>query len=149
MLNTHTRNYPEIKPRHQQRTGKLPKQPQKVLIVEDDSIMVKLLSFALEKKGYKVSVAKDGYKALDYLDKSEEPNLVLLDLMLPYHNGYEILGEIRNKDVWKEIPVIVMTAEARRKNITEAFDAGANDYLVKPIHFDDLLVRVKSFTETY
>lgn len=118
-----------------------------VLLVEDDPVMVKLLSFALEKRGFHVNIATDGQEALDYLANNIEPHLVLLDLMLPYVNGYEILGEIRNNNIWKNIPVIVMTAEARRKNVNDAFDAGANDYLVKPIQFDDLIVRVKSFTE--
>ncbi len=124
-----------------------PRKEPRVLLIEDDPVMVKLLSFALEKRGFEVKIATDGKKALDYLTSTEEPNLVLLDLMLPFINGYEILSEIRKNNLWKSIPVIVMTAEARRQCINEAFDAGANDYLVKPVQFDDLLVRVKSFTE--
>lgn len=120
-----------------------------VLLVEDDPVMVKLLTFALQKRDYRVVVATDGRKALEYLENADEPSLILLDLMLPFFNGYEILGEIRKKDLWKEIPVIVMTAEAKRQSINEAFEAGANDYLVKPIRFDDLILRVKSFMEIH
>ncbi len=121
----------------------------KVLLVEDDPVLSKVLSFAFENRGVSVTVANDGKKAFEMMEHLDEPSLVLLDLMLPFYDGYEILQKIREESGWKDVPIIVMTSNGRQKYATRAFNSGANDYLVKPIRFEDLMVKLRSFTEFY
>lgn len=117
-----------------------------VLVVEDDQEISYLLTFILERQGYEVILAEDGNKALDIIKNvNGKPSLVLLDIMLPYHDGFELVSAIREKDGWERIPVIMLSAKSQENDITRALDLGADDYIVKPFQPMELIARLKRY----
>lgn len=116
-----------------------------VLIIEDDQIISGLLEHILTRRGYKVHVAGDGRAASSMIEELEPPQLILLDVMLPFLDGFELLQQIRLKKKWGEIPIIMLTSKGQEKDIVRAFDAGANDYIVKPFQPEELVARVRRF----
>lgn len=116
-----------------------------LLTVEDEEITSTLLRFLLERSGYSVVHAGDGRQALDHIDRMAPPALVLLDVMLPYHSGLHILKHLRKKRNWQQVPVIMLTADSSERDIQQALDAGANDYLVKPFNPRELTARLHRF----
>ena len=114
-----------------------------ILIVEDDDEIAYLLRFMLTREGYDVSYAADGNQAFDLVSKFPAHSLVLLDVMLPYRDGFQLIGHIRATPAWHDVPVIVLTAKSQEKDIVRALDAGANDYVTKPFLPVELLARVK------
>ena len=119
----------------------------RVLIVEDDAVLSRLIQATLERQGYKAEIAEDGVKALEMLRQSRQPSIVLLDLTLPFHDGFEILTEMRQNAEWRDVPVIVLTANKDLCNTVRAFDGGANDYVVKPIRLNELVARINCFAD--
>lgn len=118
-----------------------------ILMVEDDPVLGKVLSQALEKRGINLKVVADGQTAVRLLDSETKPCLVLLDIVLPIYNGYEILNLIRSTPGWKEIPVIVMSSKSKEEDIATAFDRGASDFLPKPVNFKELFDRICFYSE--
>jgi DNA-binding response OmpR family regulator len=114
-----------------------------VLVVEDDEHIAKVLSFMLERQGYRVTHVADGRAASDYVAASGAPDLVLLDVMLPYVDGYEIVRQIRARAGWAGVPVLMLTAKNAEQDTVRALDAGANDFIVKPFQPNELLARVR------
>jgi DNA-binding response OmpR family regulator len=119
-------------------------QTRSVLVVEDNGIIVTLLRHLLERRGYAVETAADGRAALARLGGTP-PGLVLLDVMLPYTDGFEVIRQMRATPGWAEVPVIMLTAKAQERNVVRALDAGANDYVVKPFKPEELAARVRRF----
>ena len=119
-----------------------------ILMIEDDPVLGKVLSQALEKRGLNLKVVADGQTAVNLLDVETKPSLILLDLVLPIFNGFEILNQIRSTPGWKNIPVIVMSSKTGEEDISTAFDRGANDYLPKPVNFKKLFDRIVCYSET-
>jgi len=113
------------------------------LVVEDEDHVSYLLNYLLQKDGYSVSLAHDGEKAMALIDTVAPPKVIILDVMLPYHDGYELLRHLRAKPEWKHVPVLMLTAKSTESEIVRALDSGANDYLVKPFQPMELLARVK------
>ena len=111
----------------------------KVLVVEDDVRNVFALTSILEGKGVKVSIARNGREALDVLAKSAEMDLVLMDVMMPEMDGLQATREIRLRPQWAKLPVIALTAKAMVDDREKCLQAGANDYLSKPLDTDVLL----------
>ena len=111
----------------------------KILIVEDEKYMLKLLSIHLGKE-YRVVEAKDGAQALEYL-KEQSYDLIILDIMLPYVDGWTICQKVREKD---DTPILMLTARQELSDKVKGFEIGADDYLVKPFEFDELKARVKA-----
>ncbi len=111
----------------------------KILLVDDDMRNVFALSSILEERGTKVLIGKNGKEALECLDKIPDINLVLMDIMMPEMDGYEATREIRKQERFKKLPIIVFTAKAMRGDRKKCIDAGASDYLAKPIDTDKLL----------
>lgn len=103
----------------------------KILIVEDDELICELEAILLKLRGYEIITASNGQAALDALTK-EKPNLVLLDIMLPGADGFEICRHIKNNHSTKDIPVIFLTAKKTEKDVEKGFQVGANEYLTKP-----------------
>ena len=97
------------------------------------------LSSALEEKGMVVLAAENGRKALEILDATPDINLVLMDIMMPEMDGYEAMTAIRKKAKFKNLPIIALTAKAMKGDRQKCIDAGANDYLSKPIDIEKLL----------
>lgn len=117
-----------------------------VFVIEDDEHIGMLLKLLLERHGYQVQRAADGNQAERLIaDSDEEPGLILLDVMLPYRDGFELMQQIRARPGWQDIPVIMLTARAMERDIVRAFDAGANDYIVKPFQPTELLARLRRF----
>jgi DNA-binding response OmpR family regulator len=114
-----------------------------VLVAEDDAQIAYLLQFLLEREGYRVLVAPDGRKAQRLIDEMAPPQLAILDVMMPYADGFEVLAYLRAKPGWREMPVIMLTARSQEKDIVRALDAGASDYVVKPFLPDELKARIR------
>ncbi len=117
--------------------------PGAILVVDDNELNRDLLSRRLIKRGFEVSLAEDGFRALEWLDKNP-CDLVLLDIMMPGMSGIEVLEKIRETRDGTELPVIMATARDTRDDIVGALRSGANDYVTKPIDFPVVLARVKT-----
>jgi DNA-binding response OmpR family regulator len=115
----------------------------RILIVEDDEDVVNLSTRWLERAGYAVEHAPDGETALGLLDHDPLPALVLLDVMLPKIDGFELLRRIRADERTKTLPVVMVTSFSRDRDAARGRELGANDYLVKPLHELDFLKRVE------
>ena len=116
----------------------------KILVVDDDPNVQRLLSYTLKQEGYDVVVASDGAEGFK-LWGQEDPALILLDVMLPKLDGYQVAGKIRAEEgSGSHVPIIMLTAEAEVEQKIKGLRAGADDYLVKPFHPAELLARIKS-----
>jgi len=120
-----------------------------VWLIEDEEDVAFLLRFLLERSGYNVERAEDGRQAMARIEQSANsdkvPDLVLLDIMLPYHDGLEILARLRAQPEWEDVPVIMLTAKSREADIVRALEVGADDYVTKPFQPDELLARLRRF----
>ena len=116
----------------------------KILIVEDNEMNRDMLSRRLERKGYDVVMAEDGKKGVD-MSKSENPDLILMDLSLPVMDGWEATSTIKRNEETKRIPIIVLTAHAMAGDREKALDSGADEYDTKPLDFKRLLGKIKEF----
>lgn len=114
-----------------------------VVVVEDDESIGFLLNFMLSREGFEVVMATDGRQAKTVIDEISPPSLVLLDLMLPYADGYELNAYIRAKPEWRDVPVIMLTGRSQERDIVRALDAGVTDYIVKPFQPVELMARVR------
>lgn len=117
----------------------------RILLVEDEQDIAYLVRFMLERQQYHVDHAADGRQAFDYIDASAPPDLVLMDIMLPYHDGIEIIQSLRATAGWESVPVLMLTAKAREADIVKALELGADDYVTKPFQPEELLARIKRF----
>ena len=115
----------------------------RILIVEDDEDLVNLSTRWLEREGYTVEHAADGEAALERLDTDPLPALVLLDVMLPKIDGFELLRRIRAERRTSRLPVVMVTSFSRERDAARGRALGANDYIVKPLHELDFLKRVE------
>lgn len=116
-----------------------------ILMAEDEEGTVILLKFLLARGGYTVVHAADGQQAHTMIDEMPPPALVLLDIMLPYLNGLQLLAHIRRKTEWQHVPIIMLTADSNERDIQRALAAGANDYMVKPFNPRELTARLQRF----
>ncbi len=110
----------------------------KVLIVEDDNNIAELLHLYLEKEGFETQVARDGGKGVE-LFRSFQPDLVLLDIMLPVMDGWSVLKKIRESG---KTPVIMLTAKGELEDRVTGLESGADDYIVKPFEMKEVLARI-------
>jgi class 3 adenylate cyclase len=117
--------------------------PAKILVVDDVALNVKLLADLLGAKGYRTCVAASGAEALAVLD-AERPDLVLLDVMMPGMSGYEVCEAIRANPAHAMLPIVLVTALDPAKERAKGLDAGADDFLTKPVSQHELLARVRS-----
>jgi len=115
-------------------------QAKKILVVEDESHLAKGLQFNLEREGYEVVVAGDGKAALEFM-REQTFDLMILDLMLPRMGGLEVAKNIRKTDT--RFPILMLSAKSTEEDRSTGLEAGADDYLAKPFHLPELLLRVK------
>ncbi|WDQ98076.1 response regulator [Devosia sp. J2-20] len=113
---------------------------QSILICDDDQLLIELIEFRLQGKGYTVLTAHDGEEALAKI-RAEKPDLVVLDAMMPGIDGFALLVQLKDEPSLSHIPVIMLTARKGEKDIVSALEAGAADYLVKPFIPDELLAQ--------
>ncbi|NET30764.1 MAG: response regulator transcription factor [Cyanothece sp. SIO1E1] len=110
-----------------------------ILLVEDETRLAKFVELDLSAEGYQVSVAHDGLTGLE-IARQTHPDLVILDWMLPRLTGIEVCQHLRS--IERDIPIIFVTAMDGVEHRTAGLSAGANDYLIKPFHMEDLLVKI-------
>jgi DNA-binding response OmpR family regulator len=122
------------------KAGKEPEK-ERILLGEDEAAMRIAVQDALEAEGYRVITALDGRSGLERAVK-EKPALVLLDVMLPKLNGFQLCAELRRHSI--TVPVLILTAKGRVADRVEGLDAGADDYLVKPFSTEELLARIRA-----
>ena len=115
----------------------------KIFIIEDETSIIQLVQHNLEKDGFIVSSAINGNEGLKDIKKFE-PNLLLLDWMLPDLSGIEICKSIRKDTSFKNLPVIMLTAKGEEEDKIKGLDSGADDYLTKPFSYNELLARIKA-----
>ena len=116
---------------------------EKILIVDDEQNIVELIKFNLESSGYKVSCAYNGQDAVD-IAKKEQPSLILLDLMLPVKDGFEVCKEVRRDPLISNTPIIMLTAKCEELDKILGLELGADDYITKPFSVRELIARVKA-----
>ncbi|MDO6518868.1 ATP-binding protein [Zobellia uliginosa] len=126
----------------QKKTGRA-----KVLIVDDEPVNRRVLENHLAVGGYDTVSVKDGREALGILENGTAFNIVLLDVMMPGMSGYEVCEQIREKYLPSELPVVLLTAKNRVRDLVVGFDVGANDYLTKPFSKNELLARLKAHVD--
>lgn len=113
------------------------------MIVEDQEDVAALLKFIFEREGYATETARDGKAALASVARMAPPAVVMLDVMLPYTDGFQVLAKMRAQAGWESVPIIMLTAKSQEKDIVRALDAGASDYIVKPFKPEELRARVR------
>jgi DNA-binding response OmpR family regulator len=113
-----------------------------IFIVEDDVIIAKLLKHTLNRRGFQVIIAENGQDAIENLENTEPPNLILLDIILPYFDGFEVLKKIRQRKDWNKVPIVMLTSKTQETSVVRAFDYGADDYVTKPFQIEELIVRI-------
>jgi DNA-binding response OmpR family regulator len=116
----------------------------KILLIEDDPFLLKMYTTKFELEGFRVITADDGEKGIKTV-LSEKPNIILLDLMLPKINGFDVLKRIKENEKTKNIPVILLTNLSQRDEIEKGFALGAVDYLIKA-HFmpSEVVMKIKN-----
>ena len=116
--------------------------PVEILIVDDAPNIVLSLEFLMKKEGFSVRSVADGDAALEAI-QTKRPDLVLLDVMLPKRNGYEVCEAVRANPDWKEVRIIMLTAKGREVEQEKGLALGADDYVTKPFSTKDLVVKVR------
>ncbi|MDA8853245.1 response regulator [Amylibacter sp.] len=113
-----------------------------ITIIEDEPFIIEALSFILEKEGFIVKSISDGAKAIEFV-KDTNPDLVILDIMLPNVSGMKILEDIRSTKLIAELPVLMLTAKGQKKDRRAAEDAGVNEFMTKPFDNAKLIQQIK------
>ena len=116
--------------------------PKKILAVDDERHIVRLVEVNLQRAGYEVVTAYDGREALEKV-KSENPDLVVLDVMMPYMDGFEVLKNLKSDPETADLPVIMLTAKAQDADVFRGWQSGVDCYLTKPFNPMELLTFVK------
>jgi len=111
----------------------------KVLVVDDDMRNIFALSSVLERRGMEVLTAGTGHEAIATLEATPEAAIVLMDIMMPEMDGYQTMHAIRQKPRFRRLPIIALTAKAMKGDREKCLDAGASDYLAKPVNTEQLL----------
>lgn len=115
---------------------------QKILIVDDEPNIVISLEFLMQQSGYEVAIARDGEEALAQM-ASFQPDLVLLDVMLPLRNGFEVCQKIRENSLWNRVKVVMLSAKGREIEVSKGLTVGADAYITKPFSTKDLIAQVQ------
>lgn len=112
----------------------------KILVAEDEPLLLKTIELKLKKEGYEVITATDGRAAIGAIQE-QKPDMVITDIMMPYASGLEIVSFLQKAD--KKIPTIILSAMEQEQVVMEAFELGADDYITKPFSLNEMVMRVK------
>ena len=115
----------------------------RILVVEDNEHVSYMLDFLLRRAGYDVIAAPNGRDAQAAIRNLPPVDVVLLDLMLPYVSGYQLIEEIRSDHDWQYVPIVVLSGQVLEEDVVQALDLGANDYVTKPFRPEELLARLR------
>jgi DNA-binding response OmpR family regulator len=119
----------------------------RILVVDDEPHIVKLIEFSLTKNGFECLTAGDGVQALE-LAGAEQPDLILLDVMMPIMTGFETAQKLKADPATKDIPIVFLSAKSQTYEIEEGLECGASDYICKPFTPKDLVEKVSSALES-
>ncbi|MFC5607634.1 response regulator transcription factor [Variovorax soli] len=117
------------------------------LVVEDDDNIAYLLQFMLERENFRVDLQREGRSAMAYVQTQPPVDIVLLDVMLPFVDGFQLVELIRATPAWRDVPVLMLTAKTREQDAVRALDSGASDYIHKPFAPNELMARVRRHTK--
>ena len=117
-----------------------------ILICDDDELLTDLLVYRLGGRGYETAVAHDGGEAMALIERTE-PAAIILDTMMPVHDGHEVLRRIRETARLRDVPVIMLSARRQEQDILSALELGASDYVTKPFIPDELVARLSRLIE--
>jgi DNA-binding response OmpR family regulator len=120
--------------------------PRRVLIADDEPNIVAALEFLLQRSGYEVGIARNGDEALDLVE-AWNPDLVLLDIMMPVRSGYEVCKRLRERPEWRHIKVIMLSAKGRDAEVTKGLASGADLYVTKPFSTRELIGKIRQLLE--
>ncbi len=114
-----------------------------ILIVDDSKTVRNLVAFIMKKEGFKVTVAEDGLDGLEKLYAAGKVDLIISDINMPRMDGYTFIKTVREQDVYRDIPIVVLSTEGQEKDIQAGLNLGANMYMVKPAQPEKMLRNVK------
>jgi DNA-binding response OmpR family regulator len=117
------------------------------LVVDDDRLLLRLIELNLVKAGMKVLLADSGAEALR-LAREENPDIILLDLMMPVMDGYEVMRQLKESEVTRDIPVVMLTAKSSQSDRLRCEEMGAVDYVTKPFNLEQLRSKVRRIVES-
>lgn len=123
-----------------------PKTRRKIVVADDDPIVLKFLEALLTDAGYAVTTAEDGEKALQRI-RDGQPDLVILDLVMPYHDGFEITRSLRQSPATRQLPIVILSMKDRETDVLRCFELGADDYIRKPFNALELIARVRKILD--
>jgi DNA-binding response OmpR family regulator len=118
-----------------------------VLIVEDDASIAQLLEFMMQREGYTVETCRDGRAAERRIAEGALPALAVMDVMLPYKDGFELIAVLRRQPGWARVPVLMLSAKSHEPDIVRALEAGSNGYVVKPFQPQEVMARVRQLIQ--
>ena len=117
-----------------------------ILVVEDDEAVAALLNHLFTKENYEVKVLTDGLDAKKHVQpNTPKPDVLLLEMILPSVSGYDLLHHVRDTEGWEDVPVVVLSSVWREEEVERAIKLGANDYITKPFHLNQLVTRVNQY----
>jgi len=120
----------------------------KILVAEDEPLMLMAIEAKLRKDGFEVTGTSDGREALKAFE-NDIPDLIITDILMPYASGFEIISKVKNRKEGKPIPVIIVSNAGNEDMVLEGFKLGADDFLKKPVMPGELLIRVKRLLMQY
>jgi DNA-binding response OmpR family regulator len=114
----------------------------KILIADDEMIMLKIIELRLKKDGHEVIVTSNGQEALEQI-KLQDPDMIIADIMMPFTSGLEIVSVVKQSGLHRKVPIIILSSMGQENVVLEAFNLGADDYITKPFSPNELSMRVK------
>jgi two-component system alkaline phosphatase synthesis response regulator PhoP len=121
--------------------------PKKILIVDDEPSIIVALQFLMEQNGYETAIAFSGVEALELI-ASDKPDLILLDIMLPVIDGFEVCQRVRENLEWRDIRIVLLTALGNEANIAKGLALGADAYITKPFSNMEVVAKIKELLES-
>jgi two-component system, OmpR family, alkaline phosphatase synthesis response regulator PhoP len=118
----------------------------KILVVDDEPPIVRLMEFILAREGYEMVIAVNGQEALSQVAE-HKPDLILLDIMMPRIDGYEVARTLRADPAYRHIPIIMLSAKAQDDDVRKGIDVGVNEYITKPFSPQHLVVTVRKYLD--
>lgn len=115
----------------------------RLMVAEDDVDMAYVLEFLLSREGFRVDLVSDGRDAVRRVESEPAPDVVLLDVMMPFVSGFQVLRAIREEPSWRGVPVVMVSGKGSEQDVVNALTAGADDYLTKPFRPRELVARVR------
>ncbi|MCR5564095.1 MAG: response regulator [Desulfovibrio sp.] len=115
-----------------------------IMLVDDSKTIRNLLAFVLKSEGYKITTAEDGLDAIEKIYSIDEPiNLLIVDVNMPRMDGFTFIKTIRQQELYKDVPIIVLSTEGEEKDIQTGMSVGANLYMIKPAHPEKMVRNIK------